>query len=204
MHAPSQMPSKRNQSELRGATPRPRAIALLGGESSGKTTLARMVATHLGTAWVPEYGRQRWEELRETLSAGELVQVGRKQVAWEDQHAASAQVQAHGWLVCDTTPLTTLQYCLFDHGHAPAELQTLARRHYDLTVLCLPDFKFVQDGCRRDDHFRTQQHDWTVARLAEMGVTPLVVSGTVEARLSQVIEHLAVVRAHRPAVRAAP
>ena len=181
-----------------------RRLAILGGESSGKTTLARDLAAQMGTAWVPEYGRQRWEELRQTLSAGELVRVARQQVAWEDQHAASAQVRAQGWLVCDTTPLTTLQYCLFDHGHAPAELQTLARRHYDVTVLCLPDFKFVQDGCRRDDPFRTQQHDWTVARLAAMGVTPWVVSGSVEARLSQVLEHLEVVLADPPRVRAAP
>ncbi len=178
-----------------------RRIAVLGGESSGKTTLARLLATQLGTTWVPEYGRQRWEELRQTLSVDELVQVARKQVAWEDGHAASAQVQACGWLVCDTTPLTTLQYCLFDHGQAPPELHSLARRHYDLTLLCLPDFSFVQDGCRRDGHFRTQQHDWTVARLAEMGVTPLVVSGSVESRLSQVLVHLAALREQRDALQ---
>ena len=169
-------------------------IALLGGESSGKTTLARLLAKQLGTAWVPEYGRQRWEELRETLSVDELVLVARKQVAWEDEHAAAAQVQASGWLVCDTTPLTTLQYCLFDHGQSPPELHALARRHYDLTVLCLPDFNFVQDGCRRDGPFRTQQHVWTVARLAAMGVTPWVVSGSVESRLSQVVEQMALQR----------
>ena len=181
-----------------------RRMAILGGESSGKTTLARSVAAQMGTAWVPEYGRQRWEELRETLSARDLLQVARQQVEWEDQHAASAQVQASGWLICDTTPLTTLQYCLFDHGEAPAELQALARRHYALTVLCLPDFNFVQDGCRRDDHFRTQQHGWTVARLAEMGVAPLVVSGTAQARLAQVLAHLQGAFAQRPVVRATP
>ena len=178
-----------------------RRIALLGGESSGKTTLARGLAQQLGTAWVPEYGRQRWEELRQTLSVDELLQVARTQVIWEDEHAAAAQVRASGWLVCDTTPLTTLQYCLFDHGQAPAELQALGCRDYALTVLCLPDFSFVQDGCRRDDHFRSQQHDWTVARLAEMGVTPVVVSGSVEARLSQVLVHLKALPKHHAAMQ---
>ena len=164
-----------------------RRLALLGGESSGKTTLARALAVQLSTVWVPEYGRQRWEDLRETLSAAELLQVARKQVEWEEEHA----LQARGWLVCDTTPLTTLQYCLFDHGQAPPELHTLAQRHYALTIVCLPDFDFVQDGCRRDDTFRTQQHAWTMARLAEMRVVPLPVSGPEPARLSQVLAHLA-------------
>ena len=163
-----------------------RRIALLGGESSGKTTLARALAQALHTTWVPEYGRQRWEELRETLSVTELLQVARTQVAWEEQHAAQAQ----GWLVCDTTPLTTLQYCLHDHGQAPPELHALARRRYDLSVLCLPDFGFVQDGCRRDDGFRNQQHAWTVARLAEAGVTPLLVRGSVAERVAQVLAQL--------------
>jgi HTH-type transcriptional regulator, transcriptional repressor of NAD biosynthesis genes len=163
-----------------------RRIALLGGESSGKTTLARSLALALGTVWVPEYGRQRWEELRQTLSVEELLQVARTQVAWEEEQAAHAR----GWLVCDTTPLTTLQYCLHDHGRACPALEQLARRRYDLTVLCQPDFAFVQDGCRRDDTFRAQQHAWTLARLAEQGVEPLQVHGSVHERLQRVLAHL--------------
>lgn len=176
MHTPSEAPA---QPQAKAPVQR---IALLGGESSGKTTLARALAQALHTVWVPEYGRQRWEELRETLSVAELLQVARTQVAWEEEQAR----EAHGWLVCDTTPLTTLQYCLHDHGQAPPELHALARRPYDLTVLCLPDFDFVQDGCRRDDSFRNQQHAWTLARLAEAGVAPLLVRGSVAQRVAQV------------------
>lgn len=171
-------------------------LALLGGESSGKTTLARALAQALNTVWVPEYGRQRWEELRQTLSMEELVQVARVQVQWETEHAPQAQQ----WLICDTTPLTTLQYCLHDHADAPPELRQLARRAYDLTVLCQPDFGFVQDGCRRDDSFRQQQHDWTLARLAEAGVVPLLVQGSVAERLAQVLAHLSSPPTRRRAV----
>jgi len=168
------------------AVERARRLALLGGESSGKTTLARALAQSLGTTWVPEYGRQRWEELRITLSVDELVAVARRQIVLEDE----AQLRANRWLVCDTTPLTTLQYCLHDHHHAPPALRTLAHRHYDLTVLCQPDFDFVQDGCRRDDDFRAAQHAWTLARLTEMGVVPLVVDGSVAHRVQQVLHHI--------------
>ena len=165
---------------------RVRQLALLGGESSGKTTLAHALAEALGTVWVPEYGRQRWEELRETLSVDELMAIASHQVALEDQ----AAVAAGGWLVCDTTPLTTLQYCLHDHGQAPAALWALARRRYELTVLCEPDFGFVQDGCRRDEHFRAQQHAWTMQQLTAMNVPWLAVQGPVVTRLAQVMQAL--------------
>lgn len=174
---------------------RVKRIALLGGESSGKTTLARALADALHTLWVPEYGRELWEQVRRTLRPAELVQVGRTQVEWEHEHAQRAATQGARWLVCDTTPLTTLQYCLADHVDAPVELQDLASRHYDLQVLCEPDFDFVQDGCRRDDDWRRAQHDWTVAQLAVRGVAPLVVQGPVQRRLAQVLAAVARIEA---------
>jgi NadR type nicotinamide-nucleotide adenylyltransferase len=166
-----------------------RRLALLGGESTGKTTLARALAEQLHTAWVPEYGRQRWEELRETLSVDELVAVARRQIEWEDQAAAFIDTPG-SWLICDTTPLTTLQYGLHDHGQVPEELHEMARRRYDAVVLCEADFDFVQDGCRRDDGFRNAQQAWTLARLDEMGVSCLRVRGSPAERVAQVLQML--------------
>lgn len=166
-------------------------VALMGGESTGKTTLAIALAQALGTAWVPEYGRQRWEELRETLSVDELVAVARQQVALEEEAVADAARRGRAFVVCDTTPLTTLQYCLYDHGSAPPELHALADRPYHLTVVCNPDFDFVQDGCRRDDTFRAEQHAWTLAQLRQRGVPFVSVSGPVRERLRQVLQALA-------------
>ena len=161
-------------------------LALLGGESSGKTTLAIALAEALHTVWVPEYGRQLWEELRQTLDMVQLLHVAQRQVELEESAAQHARV----WLVCDTTPLTTLQYCLHDHGQAPPDLHALARRHYDLQLLCMPDFGFVQDGCRRDDGFRQQQHTWALQQLAAQGANVLTVRGTVAQRVEQVVQAL--------------
>ncbi len=166
-------------------------IALLGGESSGKTTLAQALAEQLHTRWVPEYGRQRWEEVRHTLDPDELLAVAQRQVEMENEAASQAAADGARWLVCDTTPLTTLQYCLHDFGTAPAALQALARRAYDLTAVCEPDFAFVQDGCRRDDHFRAEQHAWTLAQLASRGLPWFAVTGSVAHRVEQVLQRMA-------------
>lgn len=162
-------------------------LCLLGGESSGKTTLAQALAQRLQTAWVAEYGRERWEELGgRVMTAEELLHVAQVQVRRE----IDAAQQARGWLVCDTSPLTTLQYCLIDHGQAPDELHGLACRPYDLVVLCDGDFRFVQDGTRRDDGFRALQQARTIEALRQMGVPWLVVRGSVDERVEQVLAAL--------------
>ncbi|MDE2277075.1 MAG: ATP-binding protein [Burkholderiales bacterium] len=166
-------------------------LALLGGESSGKTSLALALAAALRTAWVPEYGRELWERVRHTLGVDELLQVARTQIDREEAALARLGPQPRGtWLVCDTTPLTTLQYCVYDHGSAPPALEAMARRPYDAIVVCEPDFDFVQDGARRDAAFRAAQHAWTLAQLHRFGMDWLSVGGSLARRLDAVIAHL--------------
>lgn len=162
-------------------------VCLLGGESSGKTTLAQALAQRLQTVCVAEYGRERWEELGgRVMTAYELLHVAQMQVRRE----IDAAQQARAWLVCDTSPLTTLQYCLIDHGQAPEELHRLACRPYDLVVLCDGDFRFVQDGTRRDDSFRALQQARTIEALQRLSVPFLVVKGGVGERIEQVLAAL--------------
>lgn len=164
-----------------------RTLALLGGESSGKTTLARALAQRLGTAWVHEYGRELWEARDGALEEHELLDIAVEQIRREDE----ALPRAHGWLVCDTTPLTTLGYAHWTHGRADPRLAALAMRRYDRVLLCEPDFAHVQDGWRREAAFRDEQHAWYLARL-QAGDTPwLRVGGPVSERVNAVLAWLA-------------
>jgi HTH-type transcriptional repressor of NAD biosynthesis genes len=155
-------------------------ICLLGGESSGKSTLAAALADRLGTAYTTEYGRDLWIERGGRLEFADYVHIARTQVAMEEARAAEASRS----LVCDTSPLTTLFYCLDQFGHADPELESLAARRYDVTVLCAPDFPFVQDGARRDDAFRHAQHQWYMQRLSQAGVSWVDACGPLEVRLA--------------------
>jgi nicotinamide riboside kinase len=170
-----------------------RRLCLLGGESAGKTSLAQALAQHLHTTWVPEYGRERWLEIGGTFSLAELVSVAREQIAREQ----AALPQARGWLVCDTSPLTTLAYALLDHGATQAAapefdaLWAMARRPYEHVFLCAPDFGFVQDGARRDAEFRAEQHALTVQTLQTLGMDWCLLTGPLEQRVEQVTHALA-------------
>ncbi|TDU32324.1 NadR type nicotinamide-nucleotide adenylyltransferase [Panacagrimonas perspica] len=164
-------------------------IALMGGESSGKTVLAHAVAQALGTVTVEEYGRELWvEQGGAVLSYEDLQRVAEVQV--EREYRAAALAPAGAAIVCDTTPLTTLFYSLKDHGAASSRLLELSRRRYTLNVLCEPDFPFVQDGTRRDAAFRAEQHAWYLERLSEHDAKLLRVEGSLASRVDQVLRAL--------------
>jgi HTH-type transcriptional repressor of NAD biosynthesis genes len=161
-------------------------VGILGGESSGKTRLAQGLARHFDTAWVPEYGRERWEQRGGALEPGDLHDIAREQLAREQEHAATA----NRWLFCDTTPLTTALYGRWLFGHVDPALQSLADHAYAQLVLCAPDFDFVQDGTRRGAAFRDLQHADYLAELATRGLDCLLVTGPLSARVEQVARHL--------------
>ena len=161
-------------------------ICLLGGESSGKTTLAATLAQFLETLAVPEYGRTLWDEKEGKLQFPDMLYIARTQIARENEMAR----QANRFLICDTSPLTTLFYSNELFGKAAPELMRLAGRSYDLIFLCAPDFAFVQDGTRRDEAFRMVQHRWYETELANRGISYVVLSGMPEKRLEQAVSAL--------------
>jgi NadR type nicotinamide-nucleotide adenylyltransferase len=157
-------------------------VCLLGGESSGKTTLAAALADSLATAWVPEYGRKLWDEKRGQLGFEDARLIAERQIAAETEAVGSA----NRWLFCDTSPLTTLFYSHDLFGRADPALEAMAHRPYHRTFVCAPDFPFVQDGTRRDPAFRQRQHEWYVRELRRSRTQHVIVGGTLTHRIAQV------------------
>lgn len=154
-------------------------VCVLGGESSGKTTLVHALAHALGTACVPELGRTRWIENGGKLVYDDMLEIARGQIASE---VALAQ-DAHRWLICDGSALTTVFYSEEGFGKVDPEVWRLARRRYAVTFVCAPDFPFEQDGTRRDAAFRERQHLWYLSALDLLGVRFTVLAGSVEERV---------------------
>jgi HTH-type transcriptional repressor of NAD biosynthesis genes len=163
-----------------------RRVTLLGGESTGKTTLAAMLAQRLGTCWVPEYGRELWELRGGKLCFDDLLAIAREQIVRED----AAREDATGWLVCDTSPLVTMFYSEAMFARVDPELRRLARRSYDATIVCAADFVFVQDGTRQDDAFRDRQNHWYGDQLNRAKTPHLIVRGTPLVRVAAASSYL--------------
>jgi nicotinamide riboside kinase len=99
--------------------------------------------------------------------------------------------QAKGYLVCDTTPLTTMWYSkeLFN-SHVSPRLRELSERPYSHYILCGNEIPFEQDGTREGPEFRDRAWLWHGTMLKHRGLHPLYVGGTVEQRVKQIVDYL--------------
>ncbi len=157
-------------------------VAILGGESTGKSTLAAALAGESGTNHVAEYGRELWEQRDGKLVFEDMLAIAQEQIRREE--AALLSPSTHHYLFCDTSPLTTLFYSMEMFGHADPKLTSLATRPYQHLILCSDDIDFFQDGTRRDASFRTKGQQWYSQKLRDLKHT--TVQGSLGNRISQV------------------
>jgi nicotinamide riboside kinase len=127
-------------------------LAIVGAESSGKTTLAAALAkrlqqdTGLRVTWVPEWLREWCAHTGRTPLAHEQAAVLRGQ--HERIEAAAADFDI---VVCDTTALMTAVYSQQVFGDRSLDARALQlHSRMDLTLLMALDLPWVADGLQRD------------------------------------------------------
>jgi HTH-type transcriptional regulator, transcriptional repressor of NAD biosynthesis genes len=165
-----------------------RKVAFLGAESTGKTTLAALVAEEHGTRALLEPGRAFWERHRDAdgrLTPDQLVSLAHLHLEREDAEL----LEARGVLFVDTNALTTEAYAFRYHGHAHPELTRLARQaetRYDVTFVCGDEIPFVQDGTRLDESARGEMQRRLCDELDRRGVLWTRVEGPLALRTLRV------------------
>jgi NadR type nicotinamide-nucleotide adenylyltransferase len=166
-----------------------RRVAILGAESSGKSTLAEALAAHYRTVWVPEYLREFVDTLGRVPFEHDQFGIARTQREREDAAAA----QATGWLFCDTTPLMTALYSRVYWGRVDAELARLDARHdYAHTFVTAPDTPWEPDGLQREsEEVRQMVHRMLLETLEARGIAYVLLEGGLVQRLRRVEELLA-------------
>ncbi|WP_283148290.1 ATP-binding protein [Silvimonas soli] len=167
-----------------------RKIAIVGPESSGKTTLARDLAAALGCDWVPEYVREYFAAKGNSdYVLDDIVAIAHGQRAVE-QGALPDQ----DWLVCDTNGLVCKIWAEVRFGHCPQEITAQWPAHdYALHVLVAPDIPWEPDPLRENPTDRDWLFGLYEAALIEAGVKYVVVRGGREQRVAAVLAALATV-----------
>lgn len=136
-------------------------IAVVGPESTGKSTIAEQLARQLGTVCVPEYAREYCRHLNREYTLQDEMNMFYGQLALERSLVPLAQ---NNILVCDTMFLTIKIWCDHLFGYTPDEvLDELHKAHYDLYLLMDIDLPWVDDPLRDfpklREHFMEVWHD---------------------------------------------
>ncbi|HWZ34947.1 MAG TPA: ATP-binding protein [Mucilaginibacter sp.] len=163
----------------------PIKIAIVGPESTGKSTMSAFLADHYHTVWVPEYARGYCEKLTAPPTWQDEINMFYGQVALEKEMLP----RANKILICDTTFITVKIWSDEIFGKSPQEvLDALPHHKYDLYLLLNIDLPWQDDPLRdfphKRDHFMQVWHD----ELKTLNANYTVISGIGQDRYESAVK----------------
>ncbi len=161
-------------------------VAIVGPESTGKSTVSLQLAKYYQVPWVPEYARYYCEALTEPCTLQDEVNMFHGQLALEESVLAMTETD---FVICDTTFLTVKIWSDAFFGHTPEiVLDALKNRPYDFYILLDIDLPWQDDPLRdfpnQREHFMEVWHK----ELKALGAKYTVVSGMGELRFKHAVE----------------
>jgi NadR type nicotinamide-nucleotide adenylyltransferase len=121
-------------------------IVVIGPESTGKSTLCQQLADHYKTIWCPEFAREYLMENGMDYTFDDLLKIAHGQLELEDLMLTEAK---NGLYFIDTDMYVMKVWCevAFENCHTGI-LKQIARRKYDLYLLCNVDLPWTADELR--------------------------------------------------------
>ena len=158
-------------------------VVVIGSESTGKTELARALASHYGTSWAAEYVREYLDAKGAPLTSEDVEPIARGQIAAEDAAAA----RARELVILDTDLTSTEIYARHYYGAVPEWVARAAgERRGDLYLLLDIDVPWAADAQRDRGDRREEMHALFADGLA--GLNVVVIRGDWEERRRRAIE----------------
>src|SRR5690606_17197743 len=121
-------------------------IAIVGRESTGKSSLTKQLADEFDTLLVPEFARECCQDLQRNYTLEDEINIFHGQIDLEKKIVELAQKNL---IFCDTMVLTVKIWCDHLFGFTPKEvLKGIAEQSYDLYLLMDIDLPWQEDELR--------------------------------------------------------
>jgi nicotinamide riboside kinase len=174
------------------STPPIRSVALLGAESTGKSTLAQALGTRLPAIVVDEVLREFCQRHGRAPESSEQRSIADEQRLRERAAREEAAARGMTWVVCDTTPLMIALYSAhYFNDWSLIEPAIAHQSTYALTLLLEPDIDWVADGLQRESPgLRAHLHDMLLFTLAHHRVDYTPVRGRGPLRTARALAHI--------------
>lgn len=162
-------------------------IAITGPESSGKTTLAKMLAEKLEAYYVPEFARDYlMQRQQKSYTIEDVVYMAKMQFKNNQQDHPGKD-----FVVCDTE-LTVFKVWLDDKfNRCPTEvLNLLKAQKFDFIFLCTPDIPWEKDPLREDSGRRDFLFEKYIEELNKQDIRYFILKGDESERLNRALSIL--------------
>lgn len=121
-------------------------VAIIGPESTGKSTLSERLAKYYNTLWVPEYAREYLTLNGMKYAYDSLLDIAKGQAALEEKYLQEVQKPV---LFIDTEMYVMKVWCEFVFGKCHQWIiDQITARSYDLFLLCNIDLEWYPDPLR--------------------------------------------------------
>lgn len=163
-------------------------IAIYGPESTGKTTLAKQLAEHFNTVWIPEFARdflqQKWDKHQQICQKEDLLPIAIGQTKLENEGLQKANT----FLFADTNLMVTKVFSDIHYGETDPILEKAAKKHkYDLIFLTDVDVPWQKDDLRDSPDNRAMTLQIFEDNLIKFNKPYIKLSGSKEKRFQKAI-----------------
>lgn len=169
-------------------------IAIIGPESTGKSTLCKQLAQHFNTTWCPEYAREYLNQNGIKYSYTDLKKIAEGQLVMEDycvEEVNSKLKTENSKLVFIDTNMYVIKVW-YEYVYGRCEyfvLDEIAVRNYDLYLLCNIDLPWTFDEMREypEEAPRMELYNMYKDLLINQTTPWIEISGNYEERLQKAI-----------------
>lgn len=149
-------------------------VAVIGPESTGKSTLCEALAKHFNTLWVPEFAREYLTNSNGLYHYHDLVHIAKQQKRREDDLAAAA----NRLLFCDTDLHNIVVWSQHVFGTCdPWLIDAEHKQDYRFYLLMKPDIPWELDALRENPGLRKKLFNTYEHRLKKMGRQYAIIDG---------------------------
>ncbi|MEO6884056.1 MAG: ATP-binding protein [Bacteroidia bacterium] len=159
-------------------------IAVLGPESTGKSTLSEQLAIHYKTIWMPEYAREYLKNKADSYNLEDILKIAQHQLQLEKNNFSNAKKI----IFADTELIIAKVWCEAVYKICPDWIsKNMIQNKYDFYLLTYPDIPWEPDPLRENPHRRDFFFRWYEQELKNMNAQYAIIKGFGKDRLQNSI-----------------